>query len=852
MEKLDNKKNASKNMATQAEDVHKVIDIVFLCLNKWYWFVISVFVMMVLAYIYLAKTQPQWTRNALVEIKDDHAGRNVNNRTGINDIGLIKSTSSVDNEKYMFMSPDVMMEVVKRLKLQDNYLMRGKLRTAVLYDKSLPIEIVLPDADPEDSYSLKLELNGDDYVISNLRKNGFRSNEILSGKVGKTIKTPIGRLVVNPTLYYNSNVITIYYGRGGITGTTTSWSSRVDVALADKLTDIVSLTLSDVSAKRAEDVLNTLIQVYNEKWVETKNQATLATLNFIREKLAALENDLSGVDQTISEFKSRNMLPDVQSAAQMYMTKNQQVQDQVVTLSSQLEMSNYIRDFLRKSAKYALIPSGTGLNATALEAQIKDYNDLVLKRQGIINNSSVNSTLLPSIEQQIQIIKQSIQKGLDNQNISLQKQISQLRTNEIQTQSRIQANPKQAKALLSVERQQQVKQTLYIFLLQKREETELSCAFTAYNTHVIKTPHGSLSPSSPKTGQIQLIAFVLGLLIPFGIFYLRKLLTTTVQTKEELKNVVTMPLVAEIPDATPRRRKWYQPWKLTPNVPHLIVVERGNRNVVNEAFRIFRTNMEFINSENKHLVMGVTSYNVDSGKTFVTINSGIAFALQNKKVLLIDCDIRKASLSDYIGKPKEGISDYLSGHIADYHSLIMPYKDIENLSIMPVGTIPPNPTELISLPAFGHVIKQVREEYDYIILDCPPIEIVADTQIINRHIDKTCFVIRAGLMDRTLLIDLEEQHQEGKFASPVMILNGVSMDVIYGYGYRRYGYGRRYGYRKYGYYHRKYGYGAKYGYGSYYGSYGSYGAYYGAEKHRKKGKKGKENVENVEDNENKD
>lgn len=787
----------------QGFDWLKVKELFFLCLSKWYLFVISVIVVLFCAYLYVARTQPLWTRTAQVEIKDDKAGKSISNKaSGITDIGLFNTTSTVDNEKYMFMSPDIMMEVVKRLKLQDNYSRQGRFRNFVLYGDDLPIQIVFPDAKPEDAYSLKLKLSGDEYEISKIRKNRDIYDDVLIGKIGQTIKTPAGKLVVNPTLNYNGDTVTINYVHGGITNTTSMYLGTVAVSIADKQADVITLSLSDVSPQRAEDILSTLIQVYNERWVTDKNQATLATLDFIRDKLIALENDLSGVDQTISEYKSKNMLPDIESAAQMYMQKNQDVQNKVLELSSQLEMGNYISDFLRKSNKFALIPSGTGLNSNAIEAQIKEYNDLALQRQNIINTSSVNSTLLPNIEQQIQTIKQSIQKGLENQTLALKTQITQLRNNERLTQSQIQATPKQAKVLLSVERQQQVKQSLYMFLLQKREENELSCAFTAYNTRIVMNPYGSLNPSSPRRGMIWLVAFAIGLFIPLVYIWLKKAMTTTVQDKEELKKVVTMPLIAEIPDAT-KNHSFFAKIKSilsksnNDNEP-LVVVEKSNRNVLNEAFRLLRTNFEFVSKGHNYQIIAITSYNINSGKTFITMNTGITFAIQRKKVLLMDCDIRKASLSRYINSPRNGITDFLAKNVTNYHDVIQPYKDYENLYIMPVGTIPPNPIELISSPDFAQLLDDLRKEYDYIFIDCPPLDIVADTHIISEHVDQNFFIVRAGVMQRSLLNSLEEITKDGKLKNPVMIFNGVSSNGIYGYG-KRYGYGKGYGYG-YGYY----------------------------------------------------
>ena len=788
-------------------DFLKTKELLYQCLAKWYWFVFSLLIALAIAYLYIAKTQPSYTRTAQVEIKDDKAGKSIGNKaSGITDIGLFNTTSTVDNEKYVFQSPDLMYEVVKRLKLQYNYTIKGRIRTQTLYGENLPIEVEVLNAEDEDFISFTLNIEGTKFSISEMRKNKSQYDAVLEGTIGNALRTPVGNVLVTQ-LKAIDNKQTIYVSRGKKSSTTNAYMAKVGVAIADKMAEILTLSITDLSPERAEDVLNSLIDVYNERWVKDKNQVTVATTKFIRERLALLEKDLSNVDDTISEYKSQNMLPDVEEAAKLYMDKTQEGKDQILALSSQLEMGRYLKSFVSTSGLGTIIPSGTGMNAPALETQINSYNDLTLKRQNIIDNSSTKKTLRPGLEEQIKNLRVAIIKSLDNQNIALETQIKNLQIGTNQTMNQIKANPQQAKVLLSVERQQTVKQSLYMFLLQKLEENELSQAFTAYNTRIVMLPYGSLLPTAPKKMQIYLIALLLGLLFPLGIIYAKQQMITTLQSRKDLQDVVTIPFLGEIPEVLNDNRKWRWPWQSKLVKSELVVVEHGKRDVVNEAFRVLRTNMEFISADTKSSVIALTSYNVNSGKTFLAVNLALTFSIKKKKTLLIDCDLRKASASNYVNKPSTGLSDYIANRITDYHDAIVQYPDNNYFDVLPVGTIPPNPTELLTEGKFKELIEAVREEYDYVLIDCPPVEILADTQIINQYVDRTCFVVRARLMERALLPELEQLYQEGKLKNMGIILNGtMGADGRYGYGHRYgYGYGYSYGYR-YGYH---YGYGGK-------------------------------------------
>ena len=361
---------------------------------------------------------------------------------------------------------------------------------------------------------------------------------------------------------------------------------------------------------------------------------------------------------------------------------------------------------------------------------------------------------------------------------------------------KVKNNPKQANYLLSVERQQKVKESLYLFLLQKREENELSQAFTAYNTQVIEPAHGSWAPVEPVAKNIYLMALLLGLGLPAVILLLKEFLTTTVQGREDLKSMQT-PFAGEIPLAKTKGAT-LQFWKNKEQEAPMLVVADKSRDVMNEAFRVVRSNLEFrLGFDASHKLIMLTSFTPGSGKTVISANLSEVLGLKDKKVLAIDLDLRKASLSGYLGHPHEGVTSYLSGKKDDFRPMII---HLGHMDILPCGPLPPNPTELLYGPRFERLMNDVRDLYDYVIIDTPPVEIVADSNIINRFADLTLFVVRAHDLESSFLPEIDQWYNEKKYNNLAVILNGTDPK------------GDRYGYHKYGYH--------KYGY-HYYGSAGS-------------------------------
>ena len=788
----------------QQDDFLRIQDLLYLCLARWKWFVLSLAITVGAATVHLLRNPAVYTRTASVLVKEDSKGKSFSSDLeSFSEFGLFQSGTNVNNELITFQSPSLMTEVVKRLRLDMNYFVPGKFHRQVAYGLTLPVDVTINDLPENESAGFTLEVQPDGTLfLSDFIRNGTDLDEKdIKGNLLDSIPTPLGKIIINTTPnYVKGKAYTLYVGKSNLYNAVNSCSSNLSVSLNNEKASVIDLAFKDNSTQRAEDILSMLISVYNENWVKDKNQIAVSTSMFINERLGVIEQELGNVDEDISSYKSEHLLPDVQAASSMYMAQSSATNAQILALNNQLYMTRYIRNYLANDVnRTQLLPANSGIESANIESQIAEYNKQLLQRNSLVANSSAENPLVVDMDQALASMRGAIIRSIDNQIVTLNSQIKSLRQTEQQTTSRIAANPTQAKYLLSVERQQKVKEALYLFLLQKREENELSQAFTAYNTRIVTPPHGSMLPTSPVRKNIFMVAFALGLLIPIVIIFMRENMNTRVRGRKDLESV-TVPFIGEIPLFTRKKKRIFGK---KPQEVKAVVVKEGNRDIINEAFRVLRTNLEFMTGKDKTSnVIIMTSFNPGSGKSFLTMNIAMSLAIKGKKVLVIDGDLRHASASSYIDSPDKGLSDYLGGRIDNLDEIIVPDPKHKSMDILPVGTIPPNPTELLFDERLKQTIDTVREQYDYVLIDCPPVELVADTQIIEKLADRTIFVVRAGLLERSMLSELEKIYDEKKYKNMSLILNGTE------------GSGGRYGYR-YGYcYGYHYGYGSGYHYGS--------------------------------------
>lgn len=792
--------NAGQSKMSQQKkaenDMINIMDLFRIVYANWYWFALSVCICLIAGFYYVKSSPYVYSRTASVLIKDEGRGAKLpTEAAAFEEMNMLNTMSSVDNEVLIFKSKRLMIEVARRLKLDVSYKRRGKFRDWELYTKS-PVQVSFPEATEQMSLALTVTpLSEKEVLLSNFpeQPDGVKTVESMKIALNDTVDTPVGKLVVAPGLYYSED----YYGipikveKQELEAVALACNAGLKASLASEMSTIINLTLNDVSPQRAEDIINTLIDVYNEDVVNDKNQVAINTANFINDRLIIIEKELGGVDSEIADYKRENQLTDITSESRMYLQTTSTYQQEGLSLENQQTLARYIRSYLVDPAKAAeLIPANTGISDANIEGQIKEYNDLLLKRDKLIGNSSDRNPVVQDMNNSLAAMRQTIIRTVDNLIAGLNMKINNIRAQEARTSSRIAAVPTQQKYVLSVERQQKIKEALYLYLLNKREENALSKSITESNARIIDPAMGSNTPISPKTKMILLACLVLGLFIPVGILWAMTILDTAVRTRKDIEDNLTLPFLGEVPFKEKEKNERHA----------AIAVSEKGKDALSEAFCIVRTNMDFMSTNGETMkVLMTTSLNPDAGKTFISSNLAMTFAMTGKKVVLVDLDIRKGTLSRRMQHKNEGVTNYLSGAVEDLQHIIHPSGFHPNLDIIYNGPVPPNPVELLLGSQLDKLVGELKERYDYVILDNVPSNMVADAVIVNRVADLTIYVVRAGMMDRRQLVEVEKLYIDKKFKNMAVILNGVKYNRS-GYGYYgHYGYYGRYGYYGYGY-----------------------------------------------------
>lgn len=783
--------NEKINNGIKDENTIQIVDLLAILMHHKYWFISSIIICLLIGVVYIKKTPQIYQRSATIMIKDDkNAGSGNPMNSAFQDMFLLGSNSA-ENEMGFFRSKRLMTMVTKELHLDINYQVKEGLRYKDLYNET-PIVITAMSAGDESSFNCKAKINDNgNIILYDIKANDIDYDNSIEAHPGCVTHTPMGRIIINTTPYINKDQYknkTIILSKSNLKQVADNYNSKLQVELSSKNSTLINLSIQDNNISRAEDVLNTLIETYKRDAIDNKNQVVINTIKFINGRLGFVEGDLGNVDSRIENYKRRNKLTDITSEGGLYLENTGKLDHEDLSVENQLNMAEYMLSYLTVKSKASdLIPAMIGIDDNGIQNQINEYNELLTKKNKLAMNSSSNNPVVQDMTISLSSMRQSIIKAVSNLIEGLKMQALNMKNKQQENLNKLSDIPTQQKNVITIERQQKIKAELYMYLLNKKEESELQLSITESNCRLVDAANGPKDPVSPKKSIIILISIIIGASLPALWLYIQSLINTDVYTKNDIKKLVSIPFLAEIPL---HKKK----------VEGEFSVKHSGKDNISEAFRILKDNMDFMNSSGKEgggKVIQITSSTPGSGKTFISSNLAMTIAQLGVKVIVLDLDLRKGTLTRKLARHtrNNGLSLLLSGKATDHHKLITKIGNNFKFDLLTSGPIPPNPSELLKSKRLEELINLLKTEYDYILMDNPPYGIIVDASICNRLVDQTIYIIRSGMYDKRLLPELQEIYDNCKLTNMSILLNGVDYNKIQKYGYG-YGYGFEY---KYGY-----------------------------------------------------
>ena len=766
----------NQNHIPMHDEQFKIRQLIGDVLRYWYVFALVTPLVIGLAYLYLKKTPPKYKAETLVLIKADEKSGQLSEEGLFNELGFGNKMKNLENEMLVLQSTPLMIKVVEKLNLNYRYATRLGIRMADLYHNS-PVEIL--NWQP---YEPDGELWG---TIQPDEKGGFLfeyRDKKFKGEFGKVLFLPDGRLTLSRerSIAMNSP---LHIHIQSVRKRALQLLDAMEIIHIGKESSTLSLSIKDTSPERAHDILTELVTTYNNSTIDEKNQVYENSIDLINERINMIATELSEAESDVEAYKSRFSMTELSAEGSILMNEiavnNKELSDKDV----QLEILNSVEDFLIKNKdKFEFVPTNISINNLTLANQLVRFNQLLAEGARLRTDLGPSHPDLKLIEKQIQNLRQTIIDNIKAIKGDLQIASSASRDRKLMLESRLRSLPRRERELVEIERQKIIKENLYLYLLQKREESAISLAVTVANGKIVEPANIPATPVSPKTMQIWLIAIFLGLALPSGMALLINNLNDKVQFREDIEKVTEVPLLSML--------------SYNRNGKNLVIKE-NSRSISAEMFRLLRTNLSFIAPGEKLKTLLITSSMSGEGKSFISLNLGMTYALSGKKVLVLELDLRKPKQELYMGikKSQKGLVNYLVNPETSPKEIIKNSGLHPNLDVITRGPKPPNPGEMILSPHLQKLIRLLKERYDLIILDTPPVGLVADAFQLKDSADASMYVVRAGhtRIGQIEIIDDITRHK--KLPKAFIVLNAVQLGSIKNYGYN-YGYGYGYGYEK--------------------------------------------------------
>jgi len=788
-------------LGEQSEEQVNIQELLFRYLIHWPWFVISIIICIACAWGYLRLTTPIYNISATVLIKDEKKGGGASMSSDLEKMGLegfVSSSSNVDNEIEVLRSKSLAREVVNNLGLFVTYMDEDEFPSKELYHTS-PVLVSLTHQEA-DKLPGRMEIN----MI--LQPTGALGVQITVGekeyqkqfdKLPAVFPTDEGTVAffanndtlsaVCPENITKERHITAFINRPF--SVLKEYVNSLSIAPTSKTTSVVVISLENTNTRRGRDYINKLLEMYNINANNDKNEVAQKTAEFIDERIGIISKELGSTEQDLENFKRSAGITDLSSEAQIALTGNAEYEKKRVENQTQINLVMDLQRYM-KGNEYEVLPSNIGLQDAASAGAIDRYNQMLVERKRLLRTSTENNPTIINLDTSIRAMRTNVQATLDATLKGLQITKEDLAR---RYSRRINDAPTQERQFVSIARQQEIKSGLYLMLLQKREENAITLAATANNAKIIDEALADDNPISPKKMLVYLAALVLGVGLPVGVIYLIGLTKFKIEGRADVEKLTSLPVVGDIPLADEKTGS--------------IAVFENQNNLMSETFRNVRTNLQFMLENGKNVIL-VTSTISGEGKSFISANLAISLSLLGKKVVIVGLDIRKPGLNKVFNIPKKehGITQYLTNTTANLMDFVQPSDINKNLFILPGGTVPPNPTELLARGGLEKAIETLKANFDYVILDTAPVGMVTDTLLIGRVADLSVYVCRADYTHKAEFTLINELAENNKLPNLCIAINGLDLNS------RKYGY--YYGYGKYGKY---YGYGKRYGYGYGYG-----------------------------------
>ena len=795
------------NMNELDEEKVDYQELFFKYVIHWPWFVASVLACLIGAWVYLHFQTPVYQVSASIMIKDDkkNGGGNAADLESLGLGGVITSAQSIDNEIEVLRSKTILKEVINNLELYITYYDEDEFPKKELYKTSPVVVNLTPQEADEllDAALINMKLAPEGGLDVNL-KMGLNEYAKHFDKLPAVLPTDAGTFgfalkdsLANGNIEGQNVVRNISAVVSQPFRVAKGYQWALEIAPTSKTTSVAVVSLMNTNIQRGQDFINKLMEMYNRNTNNDKNEVAEKTREFINERIKIIDEELGSTENKLEAFKRNAGLTDISSDAQLAVSGNAEYERKRVENGTQI---NLVRDLVKyinnPSNEYEVLPGNIGLSDDGLTTQIERYNELIIERKRLLRTSTESNPAIVNLDTSIRATKANVQATIEGTLQGLFITKADLDREAKRYMRRISDAPGQERRYVSIARQQEIKAGLYLMLLQKREENAIMLAATANNAKIIDEAIADDIPVFPKRGIIYLVALVLGFVIPVAVIFLIDLTKFRVEGHADVEKLTSVPIVGDIPLTNEKNAK-----------DGSIAVFENQNNLMSETFRNIRTNIQFMLQNDRKVIL-VTSTVSGEGKSFTSANLAISLSLLGKKVVIVGLDIRKPGLNKVfsLSSKEKGITQYLSNPEMDLMSLVQPSDVNKNLFILPGGTVPPNPTELLARDGLDKAIDMLKNNFDYVILDTAPVGMVTDTLLIGRVADLSVYVCRADYTHKNEYTLINELAEKDKLPSLCTVINGLDLKK------RKYGY--YYGYGKYGKY---YGYGKRYGYGYGYG-----------------------------------